>query len=602
MPICRCVFWMVCFLLSQGLSAQDHDRIDKIKQKNISQRVMNSIRRKPEADTLFNNKSEEAFLPFAGKIIRSIQVERIGFERTVQDTARTFRNFFARAGNTLHSTSREWVIYNNLFIDEGKALNPYRLADNERYLRDLDFILDSRIFVYPVSPGSDSVDVLVVTRDVFGFGAALDPLDADRYRFKIQNSNLFGMGQRLQYTGLVEAGRNPVLGQEVTYRKANLFGSFVDGALGYTEINTGRSVGQENETAYFLRFNRPLFMPFARWAGGVELSRNISANVFGKQEDLFASYQYLLQDYWAGYSFGAHHRQTERFMDNRHRVFVAARYFDQYFLKYPVLSISNEQLPDYSNRTTLLTQATWYRQDFYKTKFIYGFGRTEDVPYGYSISLTTGFERQAQVNRPYLSIQGTKTVVNRNGNFISVDARVASFYREARSEDALLSATTSYFSRLYPMQQWGVRHFFDVSYARLLNRTLKRPLDINNGNGIAGFTTDSLRGEARLRVRLQATVFTPLKILGFHLALAPQVDGAWLASAQESVFGDFFQGYSLGVRTRNENLVFNTVELRGYFYPRTVEGFNPVKLSLSANLRLKYPTSLVNAPATLFGD
>lgn len=599
MSLYRSSFFIVCLLLPDVLSAQDN-RIDKIKQKNISQRVMSSITRKAEADTLFNVKSEEAFLPFRGKIIRSIQVERVGFERTVQDTSRTFRNFFARAGNALHSTSREWVIRNNLFIREGSELNPYRLADNERYLRDLDFILDSRIFVYPV--GSDSVDVLVVTRDVFGFGAALDPMDADKYRFRIQNSNLFGMGQRLQYTGLVEANRNPLLGQEIIYRKTNLFGSFVDGALGYTEVNTGRSLGHENETSYYLRLNRPLFMPFARWAGGIEFSQNTSANVYGKQEDLFASYQYRLQDYWVGYSFGAHHRQTERFMDNRHRVFVSTRFFDQYYLKHPVLPTVDGQLPVYANRTTVLTQATWYRQDFYKTKFIYGFGRTEDVPYGYSISLTTGFERQRQETRPYVGLQGTKTVVSRSGNLFTVDGRIGSFYREARSEDALLSATASYFSKLYSMQRWGVRHFFDVSYTQIRNRQWKNPLDINNGHGISGFTTDSLRGDAKVRVRLQATVFTPLKILGFHVAVAPQLDGAWLANEHESAVGNIFQGYSLGVRTRNENLVFNTVELRGYFYPRTVEGIDPVKVSISANLRLKYPTSLVNAPATLFGD
>jgi hypothetical protein len=586
------------------LSAQLQDKtIDKIKRENVKHRVMETIRRKPDADTLFNDKSEEVFLPYRGKIIRSIEIERIGFERTVQDTARTIRNFFSKAGNTLHTTSREWIIRDNLFIREGKALNPYRLADNERYLRDLDFILDSRIFVYPVSPNSDSVDILVVARDVFGFGAALDPVNANTYRFKIQNSNVLGMGQRLQYTGVVQTNRTPIFGQELIYRKNNMLGTFVDGTLGYTEINNGRSLGNENETAYFFRLDRPLFMPFARWAGGLEVSRNFSKNVFKEPESEFASYQYSLQDYWVGYSFGAHHRQTEKFMDNRHRVFIAGRFFSQDYSTYPATPIRELEKLVYENRTAFLTQATWYRQDFYKTKFIYGFGRTEDVPYGYSVSLTTGWERQALQNRPYLALQGTKTVANRNGNFISIDAKVASYWSEAKSQDVFISCTTSYFSKLYTMQDWSVRHFFDVGYARIFNRTLKNPLDINNGNGIGGFRADSLRGDARLRTRVQAFVFTPLKILGFHFAVVPQLDFALLALSSQSIFdGQLFQGYSLGLRSRNENLVFNTVEIRGHFYPKTVEGFDPVKISVTGNLKIKYPTRLVNAPATVFGD
>jgi len=35
-------------------------------------------------------------------------------------------------------------------------------------------------------------------------------------------------------------------------------------------------------------------------------------------------------------------------------------------------------------------QFTFFRQDFYKTNYIYGFGTTEDVPQGYNVAVTFG--------------------------------------------------------------------------------------------------------------------------------------------------------------------------------------------------------------------
>jgi hypothetical protein len=344
-------------------------------------------------------------------------------------------------------------------------------------------------------------------------------------------------------------------------------------------------------------------MPFARWAGGLELSNNFSTNVYQRAENFFPFYRYNLQDFWAGYSFGEHHQQTDFRSENRNRVFVSGRVINQHFTKFPDPLVPDAKLLVYQNRVAMLGQLTWFRQDFYKTKFIYGFGRTEDVPYGYSVSATTGWEKQADLARPYFALEGARTIPNRKGNFLGLSARVSTYWYASQSEDALVSLKGSYFSKLYTMGKWGVRHFAETGYARILNRTLKNPLDINNDNGIGGFAADTLRGDARLTARFQAFVFTPLKLLGFHFALVPQLDYSWLSQRNQSVInGPFFQGYSLGIRSRNENLVFNTVEIRAYYFPKTVEGIDPVKISIGGNLRIKYPTRLVNPPSTVFGD
>lgn len=573
--------------------------INRIKENQITEKAIQSIVRKPESDSVFNFKSEDAFMAFEGKIIRKINIQAIHFNRVIQDTTKVFRNKLIHIGESLHTDTRADAIRNNLFIKEGQPLNPYRLADNERYLRDLNFIKDSRIFVVQYDEDADSVDLLVMTRDVFSLGASLDPSSPTAANWILQEANFLGRGLRFAYTGVYDSDRRPEFGTEYSVRQNSIAGSFVDGTVGYTTINSGRSLGNENEKAMYLRLERPLFMPYARWAGGVEISRNWSSNVFVKPDSAFANYAYSIQDYWGGFTFGED-RATRLGRENRHRRFLAARVLDQHFISLPAIELNARENLLYSNRLLALLQLTLFRQDFYKTKYVFGFGRTEDVPYGYSASFTGGWEKQFGITRAYWGTELERSFTN-NGNIIALDGQLGGYLGNNQAEDMILKLTGSYFSKVYEQRKYMVRHFTEVSFTSLYKRNIKNLLDINNENGIQGFTPDSLAGDTRLRLRMQALVFTNWKLLGFNFAVVPQFDFAFLSRGDDLIFnGKFFQGYSLGLRTRNENLIFNTLEVRGYFYPTTVEDLNHFRINVTANLRIKYPTTLVRPPDTFF--
>ncbi len=538
-------------------------------------------------------------MPYAGKIIRRITIQPIHLSRTILDTTKVFRNKVTQIGEALHTDTRERVIKNNLFIKEGQPLNPFRLADNERYLRDLNFIKDSRIFVIQDNDESDSVDLLVMTRDVFSLGASLDPRSTTRLNWLFQEANFLGTGLRFAYTGLYDSDRRPQFGAEYSATQNSIGGSFVDGTVGYTRIDNARGLGNENENAFFLRLDRPLFMPYARWAGGVELSRNWSDNVFVKPDSLFARYAYSIQDYWAGFTYGENRAQRNG-RENRHRRFLSARVLDQHFIRLPDIALNPRENLLYANRLLALAKLTLFRQDFYKTKYVFGFGRTEDVPYGYSVSATAGWEKQFGLTRPYIGGAVQRSFTN-HGNIISLDAAIGGYFRNSEAEDMMINTTASYFTRVYDLKTYKIRHSVELGFSRFVKRNIKIPLDINNNNGIGGFRPDSLMGDSRLRARIQALVFTDWKLLGFNFAIVPQFDFAFLAQRNQRILdGQFFQGYSLGLRSRNENLIFNTVELRGYYYPATVENLDHFRINISANLRIKYPTTLVRAPDTIF--
>jgi hypothetical protein len=590
--------WLPIILFGQDTTRTK--KIDQLKQNKVTKQVVGAISRTPKADTVITIKSEDAFLPYEGKIIRHIIVNRIGFDRTVQDTTRRFRSSVARLANRLHNDTKEWVVRENIFLREGKPFNPYRAADNERYLRDLDFILDSKIFVAPISEDSDSIDLLVMTRDVFSLGASVSPRGITEHRFRIQEANLGGMGQRLQVSGVYDAERNPTAGYEYLYSKTNLFGSFVNASAGYTELNTGRSVGNENESAYFFRLDRPLFHPFVRWAGAAEISRNWSTNTMNKEGSDFAKYEYLIHDAWAGYSFGFK-KLPNTLAENRNRRFIAMRAFEERFLKKPEIVSDYDRLV-YSNRTTFLTQLTFFKQDFYKTNYVLGFGRTEDVPYGYRLSFTGGWENELDKKRIYTGAELNLSTVNETGTFYTYTVKLGNYWSKELIEDGLAQFGVSRYSRLYFLGKTKIRHQAEINFATQVNRGQKRLLDIRDANGIQGFRPDSLWGAQRLFFRTETVVFTPWKLAGFHFAPVGRIDLAYLAKENIALLQkqNFYSGFSAALRARNENLIFNTIEARAYYYPTTVEGLEPWRFEFRTNLRIKYPTSLITAPATVY--
>ncbi len=557
---------------------------------DIRQKAINSIT--TSQDTTQQKKSEEPFLPFEGKIIRNIIIDHIGFERSIYDTAsRKFKHRIGRFANSLHQTTREKTIRNNLFVYRNQPLNPYKVADNERYLRDLDFILDARILAQPANGSSDSVDLYIVTRDVFGLGGSFSPRSFDSYRYGIYDVNVDGRGQRVQLNGIFNAERSPQFGYQFLYAKNSIHGSLINATVSYTQINNGSSLGFEDEYAFLLRLDRPLVSPYTRMAGGIELSRNWSVNTFQKADTTFRNYAYNVQDAWVGYNIGINNRTT-----NRNRHFVALRYSRQHFTKQPTQTIEEEN-PLYNDRAFVMGSITFFNQNFYKSRYIYGFGRTEDVPYGKYLTLTGGSVRQFKLIRPYVGAEFDKTLVRRNGDFHEYKLQAEGFLGNGNLEDVTLLASASLFSRLIEYKQLKIRQYLRISYTSILNQQINTPLTIRSDFGLDGFRADSLLGTNRLSLYSQTVVFTPLSILGFRFAPLTFAEMSIIAPKDKPLFRQkAFGAIGAGLRTRNENLVFGTIELKLFYFPRVTEDLSHFRISLSSNLRIKFSSGFAKAP------
>lgn len=594
---------LCCILLFFHAGAQNPDTLVKSRQKqflgNIFQQAVSSLTdsRKDTAQSAaaLNARSEDPFLPYAGKIIRHIIIRELGFEKTFTDTSKSISYFGTRILNSLHINTKPWVIRNNLFIRERQPLNAYKTADNERYLRTLSFIQDARILVEPVAGSPDSVDLMVVTKDLFSITGDLSDLSMERVQAGVADDNLLGMGQRLQFTGLRDQGRDPLFGYAFLYSKSNIGGSFINATLGYTLINSGISLGKENETSSYVQLDLPLVSPYSLFAGGFQLSHNYSENVFHKPDSLFYDYAYNVYDGWAGYNIGTR-KLLESNNSIRDRRFLALRYMKDKFFQKPY-QIGENYDPVYNDKQALLAQLTFFRQDFYKTNYIYGFGTTEDVPYGYNVAVTAGWYKQLDLKRPYAGIDANRYIVTDKGDFIQYFLRTGSFLEKGKLQDAGVLLGANIYSRLFLFNTFKIRQYLQASYSRLFNRVTYMPLKINNPYGLEYFNSDSITGAQRISLYAETFLFTSYKLLGFKFAPFAFGNFSLLTPEHENFSrSDLYTGIGGGLRTRNENLAFGTIELRLIYFPRKTIFSNQFQLTLNADIRFRFSRTYVKAP------
>src|SRR5436190_12348959 len=113
---------------------------------------------------------------------------------------------------------------------------------------------------------------------------------------------------------------------------------------------------------------------------------------------------------------------------------------------------------------------------------------------------------------------------------------------------------------------------------------------INNPYGLERFGAYSLFGLQRTTLYSETVLFLQGKILGFRLAPYAFGNLTMLTPENASVKkSDLYSGIGGGIRVRNENLIFGTIELRMIYFPRKAQiNTTPFKITIHSNLRFRY--------------
>lgn len=547
-----------------------------------------------------NTKAESPFVPYEGKIIRRIIVKTYGFEQTFTDTSKRLQYFGTRLLNQAHRKTRDWVIRNSLFIKEHTALNAFKVADNERWIRSLNFIQDARILVNYLPDAEDSVDLVVVVKDLFSIGGELASLAPNSIHGNISEANFLGMGQRIQGGIIAEQNRHPGFGYQLLYTKTNMY-RFVNVAASYTQINSNLKDGTPDEEAWFLRLERPLYAPYAHLAGGINVGTFGSMNLYQRPDSVFFHYRYWTHDFWLGWNLGG-----DKFLSNTSvldRRFVSLRYFKNHFTDVPY-QIADKFNFRFNDREAFLAQFTFFRQEFYKTNYVLGFGTTEDVPTGYNVALTTGYYRQigtTDLKRFYGGVDANNYVVTKRGGFVQYFLRAGGFLKHGHVEDAGGVIGAGYYSPLFLFNRVKIRQYINFSFTKQFNRIGMDALTLNNPFGLRYFSGDSVIGSQRVTLHSETSFFLNFRLLGFKFAPFAFGDISLLTPEDRSFDrSSLYHGIGAGVRTRNENLVFNTIEFRMVYFPRRTEQNQSFKIMIDTGIQFRYSSVYVKAPDVVF--
>ncbi|SIN65963.1 BamA/TamA family outer membrane protein [Algoriphagus halophilus] len=577
------------FLICAQVKAQDKKDSTKT---SVSKKALEEgikLISRTGSDSVLLEESDERFLPYSGNIIRNIYVQSIGFEKSIYGNEKPIVQKIGRTANKLHTNTREKTIRQNLFIRPNEKINPYKLGDNERHLRNQEFILESRFVITPVEE-TDSVDITVVTRDVFSIGMNIGGSIPTAPKFTLYDANLDGRGQRLEVTMLFDPDRKPRTGFSTTFEKTSFLGSFADLEIFYTQLNTGFSYGDEKEFATGIKIDRKLVSPYSRLAGGGQWSKNWSRNVYSRPDSVFLDYHYNLADFWIGYNFGIH-----KPIEKRSRTFLAARVFDGYFIDKPDQEGFYKE-NNYNNINGVLAALTFYKRDFYKTQYIFGFGRTEDVPYGYTITPTIGWVRRLGASKPYAALELNYKGVFESGSFYEMGINTGTFVKNSSLEDGVIYSTISFFTRVFSLGNYKLRNAAGLTYTKLFNRYANNWLEIYS-ELVPGLRVREIEADERYSVRIESALYTPWSLIGFRIAPFISLNAATL-NCQACIQSSYqFYGFSTGLRIRNENLIFGTIELRGTYIPEDEFGSSKFSFKLRQNLRFRKSDNFVKAPS-----
>jgi hypothetical protein len=200
------------------------------------------VSHEPSSKKEISGSSEAGYKMFSGKKIRNIAIKRLSvFGPSVSMPISSNPNRIEKLLNATHINTNEHIIQKNLLFSIGDTLSPLVLSDNERIIRQLPFIDDSRIIVVPVS--DDEVDIVVVTKDVYSLGANYKYSSITKGSGSLFDKNIFGMGHefRINVSYDSDLPDSPALGAE--YNINNIARSFTNLGLYYYDGLGKRTYG-----------------------------------------------------------------------------------------------------------------------------------------------------------------------------------------------------------------------------------------------------------------------------------------------------------------------------------------------------------------------
>lgn len=485
--------------------------------------------------------SQHYFQQFEGDRISAIRIVQANvFERS-RDEKMSWGERFV---DGLHVLTSEKQLRQNLLFHVGDTIDPRSMAINEILIRNLPYISTSFIVISRDMIDTTNVVVNIFARDNWTISG--DASIGGTSNLKLYDRNFLGSGDMLslQYT----FGEPRYESLEAIYAINNLGGSFAD-------VTARLGVGRVKNRAQ-LEVIRPYILSDDVFYGGRAGYEQDSQLIASRDMTMLVN----KSDYalWAGYSWGINVNKGTNF-------YTSFGLNSVKFNKRP--EIIPGDMPYFYNSTTALMNLGFSSERFLQGNMIYGYGRIEDIPYGFKFETTMGVQwNEVLGKRLYL---GAKLLGGDYYPFGYLQGAIGagSFLNctTGELEQSVVRMSLRYFSPLIRAGRQYFRQFVSATVINGFNRMT------GDGERLGFLPTADIRGVGadwhqmatnRLTVSAESVMFSSLFLYHFRFAFFAWGDCGWLGDNPNHFKNSFSAAIGVGVRIKNERLIFGSFQFR----------------------------------------
>jgi hypothetical protein len=371
---------------------------------------------------------------YKGKIIRKIDVKTLDvFGASVDRPQDTTRGWFEDKGNALHSNSKEWLIKNMLIFSEGEKFVPFFIKESERIIRQYPYIYDVRIIPQKIINNHDSIDIIVYVQDIWSLngGGSLNLGNKTGSVF-INDINFLGFGN--EFSGGIKVDPQFIQNWdwEGSYIINNIRSTFITAKIFYSS--------EFNLQHYGLTLSRDFISPVIDWGGGIGQHWQYTRYPDSLLPVKYASYKQ--QDYWLGYAFNTIPYDTTSYKHNSFN--LAGRITRTIFSQKP----SYDSLNLFQNNTFYLGRIGFSDVTFYEDQYVFGLGKTEDVPLIKMVEFLLGYENGENTSNPYIGVKSGYSFLTDDDGYMFGGLQVGSFLSNNEWLNFTSILEMMYFSKL----------------------------------------------------------------------------------------------------------------------------------------------------------
>ena len=500
--------------LNTATSERNQRLYDSIQSKTNRRAVPRMLYRmlfvKPVLDTTLNGRVlDESRLmePYAGKTVGEITIERqLPFD--------TDGNWLERSGNKMHMLTRERVVRRDLLFKPGDKFDPQLAVRNKQLLRSRPYISDTEFIIVPDTLDTTRINLVIRTRDSWTISVDAGIHSQGRTMAGLSDANIFGTGNTLKFKTNFSRKDFSYGGNIVEYSIPNVLGTFytADFSAGRDFYNSELNLGLRKE------FIRPTDYEIGLTYSDIKSKRymiDLDTSLLVKVRNL---------DAWGG--------RSRYIRSINSSVYFTGRYSYARFSRRPAVTPTyNPALHDYD---AMLFGAGLYREKFFTANMIYGFGTKEYLATGYKAELVSGYSWGEFNDEMYLGM-----------SYSAVDVDL------------------KWFSNLFLLRRSRIRQFLAFNYTQGWNRGFgsDEMIRFTRENGLQALK-EHVTGTNRMLLNTETVIFTPYQPLGFRIAFFGFADFGLIGYSANIFQNDFFTSFGVGIRLRNERLVFNTVQIR----------------------------------------